>query len=255
MHHEFEPIVIYGEGNIRVTWEILAVDVHLQGYWKIFLGFQPITDEKEDAVTATLPAYTSDKPIIFVKDIVINQELQLSGLYLIEAAIIFMDNNNKPMELRGITSKPKPIYIYKKIPPASRRSALVSVEAYVLDGMRERTNILPYDDSWTIHVEWNASIYNGNLFGNWQVQTYLDPLGPGSITNLEASTIPLVIIPDQQTEYQSLDILVEPHCVAPGIYKIVIVVTNVDQDVNTTDVLGFYQIPSLIKVLEAEDIT
>lgn len=249
---QIEPVIIYGQDWIvRVSWEIPALDEDLRGYWIVLLSFDSLTEDIEDTIRDTLPAHLSNKPDVFAKDIVVRQERLPSGFYFVQAAVTFVDNNNQPVGLAGITFKPKQIYVYKKVPPASRHSAAVSARAHILDDMGQPTNILAYDHSWTIQVEWETNLYNGHLSGSWQVQTYLDPILSGSMVKLEPSTIPVALTPDQQTEHQELDILVQPRCAEPGVYKVVIVVVNIDEELNATDVTGLYEAPYLIEVREA----
>ena len=244
-----EPTVIYGEDwTVRVKWEVPGLDQNIYGYWDIRLLFESSTGGGDNAVGAILPAQISNKPSVFTKDIVINHEFLSLDLYWMNVAIAFIDNNNKRLPLAGIASKQRSVYIHTKLPPASRHSSLVSVTAHVLNDVQEKTNFLRTDKPWSINVEWRANIFGDDLLGYWQVRAYLNPLGPGSTTKLEQKLIPIDTKLDQQAELHVHDILTDPQALAPGVYQVVVLVVNVDQNLKTTDVVGFYIVPSPIQL-------
>ena len=122
-----------------------------------------------------------------------------------------------------------------------------SMEAFVYEGPGPTyapTDVIPTNTPWGVHVKWEMdgalAIW---LNANFQIQTFLERIGPGAdyalpVLIVNSLTGPLTPFPPKR-DY-SVDVKVAPGAIATGVYRVVVALHLYDDSSGSpTPIAGF----------------
>jgi hypothetical protein len=225
------------EWTIRLKWEIPALEVNLTGYWQIQLFFEELignTDKVLNDIAILKPTLEAQT---YRKDIRIDAGFLPIGLFKMAVVATIRTENNKPVPVGGLGDG-ELIYIQKKSPFDLKHPFEIPVRAKFLGKDREEIKIIAVEEPLIIHVEWNTQKQKERIFGYWEIEVFLEPIGLGETVKLPDN--PFVVNMKLDPSIYEEEIHLEPKSVKPGHYNVVIIVKNVGEGGIPTNLIGVF---------------
>lgn len=97
-----------------------------------------------------------------------------------------------------------------------------AIDTHVVDGNGiPDTTIISLTDSWTLRVDWQVNgLLVGSIAGTWHLRCYLESIGPGAEFEVASRNVTLT-----GGNNYSESFTIAPNVAAPGLYKLVSVLT------------------------------